>query len=142
MFDCKIILQELIQNAMAHSGAERHFVYGGLWGREIHCGVLDMGVSIPGKLRQKYPFANDIEAILLALREGTTTRRERAGGLGLFYFHDILKKNRAKLTIASGGAQVRFYFETRRSQKSALKHFLPGTWCFARLPHLKQRGHS
>lgn len=134
LFDCRMILQELVQNAMAHSGAERYFIYAGLWNEEMHCGVLDMGVSVPAKLRQKYSFDDDVSALLLALREGTTTRRERAGGLGLYYFYDILKRNRAKLTFASGGGQVRFYFKTRRSQKSRLKYFLPGTWCFARIP--------
>lgn len=134
LFDCKLILHELMQNTQDHSGAERYFMYAGLWKDEIHLGILDMGVSIPAKLRQKYNRDNDIEYLLLSMEEGSSTRRERMGGFGLYYFYEFLKRNRAKLTIASGQAQVRHYFKTRRSQKTALKHFLGGTWCFARLP--------
>lgn len=133
-FDCRLILQELMQNTIDHSGAERYFMYAGLWGKELHFGVLDMGVSIPYKLQQKYDCANDIDFILLAMEEGSTTRRQRTGGLGLAHFYDVLKRNRGKLTIASSQAQIRFYFETRNSQKSFLKFRLPGTWCFARIP--------
>lgn len=133
-FDCKLILHELMQNTQDHSGAERYFMYAGLWDSEIHLGILDMGVSIPAKLKQKYSRNNDLEYILLSMEEGSSTRRERMGGYGLYHFYEFLKKNRAKLTIASGQAQVRHYFQTGRSQKTPLKHFLGGTWCFARLP--------
>ena len=134
LFDCKLMLQELMQNAIAHSGAERYFVYVGIHDKEIHCGVLDMGVSIPARLRQKYDRETDVDYLELALQEGSTTRRIRAGGLGLFYFREFLKRNGARLTIVSGNAQIRYYFRTRKSQKSRLKRFLPGTWCFARFP--------
>ncbi len=133
-FDCKLILQELIQNTVSHSGGERYYTYAGLWKKEIHLGILDMGVSIPSKLQQKYQCKNDLEYILLALEEGITTRRQRVGGLGLTHFKDVLKNNAGKLTLISGNAQVRYYFQTRQSQKSFLKHRLPGTWCCARIP--------
>lgn len=133
-FDCHLILQELMHNTITHSGAERYFIYAGLWHYEIHLGVLDMGVTIPARLRQKYLQSNDVNYILLALEEGVTTRRQRIGGLGLYYFCHFLKKNKGKLTIVSGQGQVRHYFFTRKSQKSPLKYCLPGTWCFARIP--------
>ncbi len=133
-FDCRLILQELMQNSIDHSGGERYFMYAGLWEKEIHCGVLDMGVSIPAKLRQKYDQPDDIQLLLLALKEGSTTRRERTGGLGLSHFRDVLRRNKGKLTVASGWAQIRFYFQTRNAQKSTLKYRLPGSWCFARIP--------
>lgn len=133
-FDCKLILQELMQNVISHAGGERYYLYAGLWKNEIHLGVLDMGVSIPAKLQQKYRCENDLEYILLALEEGITTRRQRVGGLGLTHFKDVLKNNAGKLTMISGEAQVRYYFRTRKSQKSFLKCRLPGTWCCARIP--------
>lgn len=139
LFDCKLILQELMQNAITHSGAERYFIYGGIWNNEIHCGLLDMGVSIPAKLRQAFEEENDIDYLLLAMNEGTSTRRSKTGGLGLYHFRSFLKKNKGKLTIVSGNAQVRHYFYTRNKQRSKLKHYLPGTWCFARMPYRKRR---
>lgn len=139
LFDCKLILNELMQNTISHSGAERYFMYAGKWKNEIHLGVLDMGISIPAKLRQKYVRENDLDYILLAMEEGSTTRRQRMGGFGLYYFHHFLKRNRAKLTLVSGEAQVRYYFHTRKSQKSYLKYPLRGSWCFARIPYQKRR---
>ncbi|MBI2336823.1 MAG: hypothetical protein HYU97_08710 [Deltaproteobacteria bacterium] len=133
-FDCKLILQELMQNTISHAGGERYYAYAGLWNKEIHLGILDMGVGIPTKLQQKYICTDDLEYILLAMKEGITTRRRRVGGLGLTHFKDVLKNNAGKLTIISGRAQVRYYFQTRKSQKSFLKYRLPGTWCCARIP--------
>lgn len=137
LFDCRLVMNELMQNALTHSGAERYFAYAGLWEEEIHMGVLDMGVSIPGKLRQKYDQPSDENYISLAMEEGITTRRQRAGGLGLAHFRDVLKRNKGRLTIVSGSGQVRFYFALRQSIKNQLKRRLPGTWCFARFPLLK-----
>lgn len=131
-FDIQLIMNELMQNTVDHSSAERYYMYGGLWNNELHCGVLDMGVTIPAKLEQKYVAQNDIEYLERALAKGISTRRVREGGFGLYYFYSFLKKNNAKLTIISRNAQMRLYFKTRKSQKSLLKYPLNGTWCFAR----------
>ena len=134
MYDCFLILNELMQNAKDHSNAERFYIYAGSWKNEFHVGVLDMGVSIPAKMEQKYSCDNDLEYLDLALKEGVSTRRQRTGGVGLSYFFHFLKRNGGKLTIISRFAQVRRYFRTRKSQKNILKHPLRGTWCFARFP--------
>lgn len=134
LYACALILNELMQNSVDHSSAERCYLYAGLWGREFHVGVLDMGVSIPAKMEQKYRCSSDLEYLELALKKGTGTRRIRAGGFGLYYFFEFLKECRGKLTLVSRGAQIRRYFRTRRSQKNMLKYTLNGTWCFARMP--------
>ena len=131
-FDCLLILNELMQNSFDHSTAERYYIYAGMWKNEFHAGVLDMGISIPAKMEQRYTCNDDLEYLELALKEGTSTRRTRTGGVGLAYFFHFLKRNGGKLTIISRDAQVRRYFKTRRSQKNMLKHTLHGTWCFAR----------
>ncbi len=46
-YNVRLILSELISNAVDHSGADRYFVYVAIEDSEIHLGVLDMGVSIP-----------------------------------------------------------------------------------------------
>lgn len=131
-YDCCLILNELMQNAADHSGAERFYAYAGHFRGEFHVGVLDMGASIPGRMEQRYSCPDDVQFLELALQEGTTTRRLRSGGIGLSHFFHFLKRQEGKLTILSRGAQVRRYFKTRRSQCGELKEVLRGTWCFAR----------
>lgn len=132
VYDCLLILNELMQNTVDHSTAERYYLYAGLWREEFHAGVLDMGSTVPAKMEQKYACASDLEYLQLALKEGYGTRRQRPGGIGLSYFFGYLKKHAGKLTLMSRGAQIRRYFNTRRSQQNALKYPLMGTWCFAR----------
>lgn len=132
LYAASLIINELMQNSVDHSTAERYYVYAGLWKNEFHAGLLDMGISIPAKLEQKYVRKNDLEYLELSLEKGSSTRRQRPGGFGLYYFFEFLKENEGKLTIVSRNAQIRKYFRTRRSQKNILKHPLPGTWCFAR----------
>ncbi|MBF0104489.1 MAG: hypothetical protein HQM16_04080 [Deltaproteobacteria bacterium] len=132
LYSSLLIMNELMQNSADHSSSERYYAYAGLWNNEFHAGLLDMGVSIPAKLEQKYECQNDIGYLELAMEDGTSTRRQRTGGLGLHYFFDLLKENEGKLTILSRRAQIRRYFKTRRSQKGMLKYPLIGTWCFAR----------
>ncbi len=134
VYDVHLILNELMQNTVDHSTAERYYIYCGAWKNEFHAGLLDMGISIPAKMEQSYSCKDDLDYLKLALKEGTTTRRARTGGLGLAYFFEHLKRHEGKLTIVSRFAQIRRYFRTRRSQINILKHPLRGTWCFARFP--------
>lgn len=134
IFDVLLVLNELMQNTVDHSTAERYYIYCGVWKKEFHAGLLDMGTGIPAKMEQRYSCKDDLEYLKLALEEGTTTRRMRTGGVGLAYFLDYLKRHEGKLTVVSRFAQIRRYFRTRRSQVNILKHPLRGTWCFARFP--------
>ncbi|PIU55542.1 MAG: hypothetical protein COS89_07110 [Deltaproteobacteria bacterium CG07_land_8_20_14_0_80_38_7] len=139
IYSVNLISNELMQNSVDHSTSERYYIYAGLWKNEFHVGVLDMGVTIPAKLKQKYKCENDLEYLELSLQEGIGTRRQRPGGLGLSYFFDYLKEHKGRLTILSRGAQIRKYFNTRRSQKNLLKYPLYGTWCFSRFNLLVRR---
>lgn len=134
LYASTLILNELMQNSVDHSSAERCYLYAGVWHKEFHVGVLDMGITIPAKMEQKYPCESDLDYLELALKKGTGTRRIRTGGFGLYYFFEFLKECNGKLTIVSRRAQIRRYFRTRRSQKNMLKYPLYGTWCFARMP--------
>lgn len=134
LYAAVLTLNELMQNSVDHATSERYYLYAGLWNNEFHTGCLDMGITIPAKLEQKYVCNNDLEYLELALQKGTGTRRMRTGGFGLYYFFEFLKESGGKLTIVSRGAQIRRYFKTRKSQKNILKYRLPGTWCFARFP--------
>ncbi len=143
-FSCRLILSELMQNSVDHGGAERYYIYGGVvrssdsGQREVHLGVMDMGVSVPAKLAQKYDCDSDVEYIELALQEGVSTRRTRMGGMGLFLTFEHLKSHEGTLSIVSRYGQVIRYFRHKRVVRKTLKHPLSGTWCLARFPLRKK----
>lgn len=136
-FDCRLLVNEFVQNCIDHSTSERYYLFAGPWENEFHIGVCDMGVSIPAKLEQKYRFADDAEALELALHEGTTTRRQRSGGLGLANIVGMLKSENGALAIFSRDGGIRRYFRHKKIVRIALKNRLRGTWCFARFPLLR-----
>lgn len=122
-FDLKLLFSELTQNAKDHSGSERYLVY--LSPDSV--GVFDLGVSIPAKLAQKYPFTDDVEAIEFSLKEGITTRRLRTGGFGLNVTLDVLKRSEGELYIASRAGQIRRYLKSKRIDRKTLSPKMPGT---------------
>ncbi len=134
MFSSRLIFNELMQNSIDHSTGERYYAYGGSWHGEFHIGVLDMGITIPAKLEQKYSCGDDVEYLMLCPKAGISTRRQRTGGLGLSHTLDLLKGHQGRLSIVSRDAQMRRYFKRREIARGRLKHRLNGTWCFARFP--------
>ena len=139
-YSCRLILNELMQNSVDHSTSERYYLYAGTWPKrrnplEVHVGVLDMGVTIPAKLEPKYAApASDVEYIELALEKGTTTRRQRPGGLGLHYTFAHLKDSGGTLAILSRGGQIIRYLGHKKIIRRELRFRLGGTWCMARFP--------
>lgn len=138
LFSCRLILNELMQNSFDHSTAERYYMHAGIWQakgkRELHAGVLDMGVTIQSKLEQRYRADSDSDYLELAVQEGITTRRSRPGGLGLFHAFEHLKDHDGTLTIISRNAQLIRYFRNKKALRKATKHRLAGTWCMVRFP--------
>lgn len=132
IFYAKLVTNELMQNCVDHASAERYYLYAGIDGNDFCLGVLDMGVSIPAKLEQKYHCKTDTEYLALAFKIGISTRRQRTGGLGLNHTFEILKETQGRLTILSRDAQIRRYFRHKKILKNKLKHRLQGTWCFMR----------
>jgi len=130
----RLIMNELMQNSLDHSTAERYFFYAGVKESDFIFGVCDMGVSIPAKLEQKYICGDDKAYLLKSLELGVGTRRIRYGGLGLNHMFEILKQQKGRLVIVSRYAQIRKYFARRKTEASFLKNPLRGTWCMARIP--------
>lgn len=138
LFSIQLVFNELIQNAVDHSSSERYYVYFGLWDDEIHFGVLDMGVTLPSKMEQKYNATSDIEFLEMSLKEGITTRRLRSGGLGLFHTFEMIKSLEGKFVFISRNGQIRRYFSQRKSRYLKLKNTLHGTWVMFTF---KSKGH-
>lgn len=127
-FSIQLVFNELIQNAVDHSTSERYYIYFGEFQKEIHFGVLDMGVTLPAKMEQKYSAQDDVSFLELSLKEGTSTRRQRTGGLGLFHTFEIIKDVKGKFVFISRDGQVRRYFAQRKVKRMNLKSRLYGTW--------------
>jgi hypothetical protein len=138
MFTCNLLISELMQNSLDHSSSERYYVYIELNKQYVNLGVLDLGVTLPAKLNQKYVFDNNIAAIKLAFKEGITTRRQRAGGKGLFYLYEEIKESKGNLTFISADAQIKAFFASRTIQARKIKKYLRGTWIFAVLPLIRK----
>ncbi len=134
LWNARLILNELMQNAKDHSTSERYFIFAGAYSDHFQIGVCDMGVTIPAKLSQKYICENDSSYLIKSLEFKVGTRRTRPGGLGLNHMFEILKSNQGRLVILSRDAQLRRYFKTRKTDSSKLKYTLNGTWCMGRLP--------
>lgn len=138
LWDVQLTFNELMQNTVDHSTAERYFLYAGVSDRNFEFGILDMGVTIPAKLEVKYRCKDDCEYLKKVFEEGVGTRRDRAGGLGLYYLFENVKKLKGRLVILSRDAQVRNNFGTRNYKASKLKERLSGTWCMANIPMEKK----
>lgn len=128
VFSVQLVFNELIQNAVEHSTSERYYLYFGLLNDEVHYGVLDMGVSLPAKMEQKYNAEDDIDYLELSLKEGISTRRQRTGGLGLYHTFEMIKDLHGKFVFISREGQVRRYFSQRKVNRMKLKAKLNGTW--------------
>jgi anti-sigma regulatory factor (Ser/Thr protein kinase) len=128
-----LLLNELMQNAVDHSTSERYFIYAGINQYDFEFGVIDRGVTIPAKLEVKYQIDNDQEFLKKSLEFEVGTRRNRKGGMGLYYFFEMLKDEKGKLVILSRDAQLRRHFAHKSAVSSDLKHRLYGTWCLARI---------
>lgn len=138
-FSIQLVFNELIQNAVDHSTSERYYLYFGKIKEEIHFGLLDMGVSLPAKMEQKYNASDDVEYLELSLKEGISTRRQRTGGLGLFHTFEMIKEQQGKFVFISRDAQIRRYFSQRKVNRMTLKSRLNGTWVMFTFKNPKAR---
>ena len=97
----------------------------------IEVAVLDDGVGIPTRMRQRYAKEKDEELLEMAFDEGISTRRKRPGGFGLANIRGGLAFQKGRLVIVSGGAQANLKFDTGQYKVSALTYRILGTWCSA-----------
>lgn len=126
----RVILTELLTNAIDHSGERACYLCLGRWpnSRHLHLVCLDFGVGIPHKLRTRYP---DLESDVIAFRrqhkEGLTTRTKRDGGKGYQLIQDILRANRGRLNIISNAAKVSYKYDKGDYKVTSTKIEFTGT---------------
>ena len=95
---------------------------------------LIAGVSIPSKLEGKYVETNDEVYLEKSLKVVIGTRRNRIGGVGLYYLFENIKSEGGKLVLINRNGQVRRHFGSRNIVRGKAKVPLRGTWCMARIP--------
>ncbi len=132
--DRSLLFRELTQNAIDHSSSERFYAYQAIYNNELCIGVLDLGVGIAPKLKNHFNFASDLDYIEAALEKGSTSRRLRQGGVGLYLVSQLVKRLLGRMVILSGEGQLRRYYANRRIDRKTTKFRTPGTWIFITVP--------
>lgn len=126
--DVRIMLTELLTNAIDHSGERKCYVCVGIWGKskQLHVAFLDFGVGIPKKLRTRYPeLDNDRDAIKALLKLGLTTRTKMEGGRGYKTIQECLERGNGRLHIFSGNAKIVLRYDRGEyAYKHARKEFV------------------
>lgn len=135
--DIAHLFRELTQNAIEHSSSERFYAYTAETEDEIRLGVLDVGVGIPAKLKNHFSHPEDLDFIESALEKGSTSRRLKEGGIGLYRVSQMVKQMKGRLVILSGEGQLRRYYANRRIDRKSTKFRTPGTWIFISIPKKK-----
>lgn len=107
-------IRELMRNVFEHSQAEECYVCGQRWqsGR-VEFAIIDGGVGICSTLSTRYPLTNDAEALLTAIKPGTSrtyglTDEENIfdnSGFGLFVLSE-LGKSFGWFCLGSGNARI------------------------------------
>lgn len=100
----KKCLQEVFENASTHAGSDCVFTCGQYYhkNKRVAFTIVDTGMySIGENVRKKIPFVNDYDAINWATDFGNTTKKDKDGGIGLFFLKDYLKQS-GFLQIVSG----------------------------------------
>lgn len=98
--------------------------------RSVHLCITDFGIGIlaaPSSVKSYAHLTNSSEAILLAVKKGTTSRTTRLGGLGLTYIHEFLKLNHGKIDIISGDGWVHWNYENNDIKMKKLRVAFEGT---------------
>lgn len=124
-------LQETMTNVVDHSGVNDYLVCAHTYPRreQIRLCIADLGKGILESLTDSPEYghlSNDYEAIKLAIENGVTTRKERAG-LGLSHISQFLKINKGQLCIISGAGKVYWKFDQSKIQEQEMKHPFKGT---------------
>jgi two-component sensor histidine kinase len=108
----KMALNELMTNAFDHSESPRGcYVCAQSYysAKKIRLCIADFGIGILKSLRKSPDYKQlntDYEAIILAIREGVTSRVGKTAGYGLTHIHRFIKVNEGKMHIISGKGKV------------------------------------
>jgi sensor histidine kinase regulating citrate/malate metabolism len=126
--DLSVSLKELFNNVLDHSTEEIACVHV-QWHpnkNEVHVAVSDFGIGIAAEVRRVRPELNDAQALLLATREGFSTKKLRNRGAGLAILIDnVVERNGGSLAIYANRGILACREESR--SRSLAQAFYPRT---------------
>lgn len=127
------LVGEVFQNIAHHSDTlvgctfSEHFTAQ----REVTTAISDCGITIPARVRTKFPEFDDVTCLLKACEEGFTTQtnvRNRGAGLNLLLAY-VVQAYGGRVTILSGNARLVATHEPRgvKLRGRRLQWHYPGT---------------
>lgn len=129
----RVTLQEVFHNINDHSGVQVGCVFIQHFPKksEINIAISDFGSGIPKNVRKVQPDANDQEALVLAIKEGFTSKsnvQNRGAGLAILMNYVALR-NRGTVIITSGRGNLSAVYDKAKvkiTARSRVSHY-PGT---------------
>jgi len=129
----KMALNELMTNAFDHSESE-----GGCYvcaqsyplAKTIRLCIADFGIGILTSIKKIDQYNNlvvDSDAITLSVKEGVTSRKNRAAGYGLTHINRFIEVNRGKMYILSGLGKVLWDYSKRKKMEQTVLSPFQGT---------------
>lgn len=129
----KVFLQMSIREAMTitvdHSGEKRYYVcaQADKKRRKIRLCIADLGKGVYNALHPHYPhIKNDYEAIEEAIKEGISSREEKAG-YGLSHIKRFIEANKGRMWIISGRGKVMWEGTPIRAKRQLMPVSFNGT---------------
>lgn len=120
-------INEIFNNAVIHSRSKNIYTCGQFFPKKkkIEFTIVDTGIGFKKSFTERFNREIDsLKAILWAVDQGNTTKRETTGGLGLTLLKEFIKMNSGKLQIVSGNG---FYEFGTNEQMKCLTGTFPGT---------------
>lgn len=131
-------IQEVIQNVEDHAGSTIGGVMSARYfatSAEVRVGIVDRGVGIGTKLREKYPEITDSSQALRRVIEGGYSSRSRKNnmGLGVSNLFSLVKTVGGRMAVFSGDARADVH-PCAVPSVASLPFSFPGTAVFFSLP--------
>lgn len=131
---------EAATNVCDHSGQSGGWAalqqYGNGPGRTVTFAVGDSGVGLRASLVQKYDVPDDVAAIRVAIRRGTTATGEAGRGLGLNAIVETARSHQGKISLWSGRASGSSGPTKDSVYPKAHDHTFQGTIVYATLKYM------
>lgn len=122
-------IQEMFINAIYHSRTEFIYTCGQFHParHELNFTIVDTGIGFSKRIEESLDISNisSKDAIMWAMADGNTTKKDVSGGLGLAILKEFITQNKGKIQIISGNA---FYELSNNVETiSILNYFFDGS---------------
>ena len=117
-------IQEMFINAIYHSRTEFIYTCGQFHParHELNFTIVDTGIGFAKRIEESLDIPNisSKDAIMWAITDGNTSKKDVSGGLGLAILKEFITINKGKMQIISGNA---FYELSNNIEKISILHY-------------------